>query len=75
VVVLDKHSISDYNTGWFEGEGHISVVVLTPSDQEDMKNGFVKGCHGIVLEEKILATFTPYNMEPQSFGTLMMTML
>ena len=42
VVVLDKHSTSTYNTGWFEGEGHTSVVVLTPSDQEKLSDPFVK---------------------------------
>ena len=41
VVVADKSSTDEYNTGWTKGEGNGAVIYLTPKEQEDMKILFV----------------------------------
>ena len=41
VVVADKMSVREYNTGWLPGQGNDAVVYLTPEKQEAMKIPFV----------------------------------
>ena len=43
VVIADKISVKEYNTGWFPGQGNDAVVYLTPEEQEAMKIPFVDG--------------------------------
>ena len=40
VIVADKMSVREYNTGWFPGQGNDAVVYLTPEEQEAMKIPF-----------------------------------
>lgn len=41
VIVGDKKSPADYDTGWTSGEGNAEVVYLNPKAQEALKNPFV----------------------------------
>ena len=41
VIVGDKKSPADYETGWISGEGNAEVVYLNPQAQEALRNPFV----------------------------------